>query len=267
MAAPGAWADLRVRVVSALALVAVGSVEIWLGGWMFEVFAILCAGLMIWELARMARRTARRKAGRDLGPMLAGGVAALAMAAAIYVVPAYAWLVFLAVPAAVFANGRPFDLFAPAYAYAMMFAVRHIVLLREESGVLILLWLVLVVVASDVMGYFAGRMLGGPKFWPAVSPKKTWSGTIAGWIGAGLVGYGFVLFAGAAGVIVFLSMVTAFAGQMGDIAESALKRQAGIKDSSNLIPGHGGLLDRFDALAGAAFFLFAFSALVGGSTF
>ncbi len=258
MAAPGAWADLRVRVLSALALVAVGSVEIWLGGWMFEVFAVLCTGLMIWELARMA-------GGHDPRPMLAGGVAAVAMAAAVYGDPAYGWLVFLAVPAAVFASGRRLGLVGPVYAYALMFAVLHIVHLRETCGVVILLWLVLVVVASDVMGYFAGRMLGGPKFWPAVSPKKTWSGTIAGWLGAGLVGYGFVLFAGVAGIFVFLSMVVALAGQMGDIAESALKRHAGIKDSSNLIPGHGGLLDRFDALAGAAFFLFAFSVLIGGS--
>jgi phosphatidate cytidylyltransferase len=110
---------------------------------------------------------------------------------------------------------------------------------------------VLVVVVTDVAGYFAGRMIGGPKFWPAVSPKKTWSGTVAGWIGAARGGR--ALCAGAAGRDLpgFLSLV-AFAGQMGDIAESALKRRAGVKDSSHLIPGHGGLLDRFDALIGAA---------------
>ena len=101
------------------------------------------------------------------------------------------------------------------------------------------------------MGYFAGRSLGGPKFWPAISPKKTWSGTVAGWVGAALVGLGFVVFTGAGWGLIVLSPLVSFAGQMGDIAESWIKRRTGVKDSSRLIPGHGGVLDRFDALIGA----------------
>jgi phosphatidate cytidylyltransferase len=101
------------------------------------------------------------------------------------------------------------------------------------------------------MGYFAGRILGGPKFWPAISPKKTWSGTIAGWIGAAILGLGFVLAGQGTLWLVVLSPLVAFAGQMGDIVESWLKRRVGAKDSSALIPGHGGVLDRFDALTGA----------------
>jgi phosphatidate cytidylyltransferase len=126
-----------------------------------------------------------------------------------------------------------------------------LVSLRESVGTAGILWLVCVVVASDVAGYFAGRTLGGPKFWPAVSPKKTWSGTVAGWIGAALVGLAFVLAGSGGWVLVLLSPIVAFAGQMGDVVESWLKRRAGVKDSSHLIPGHGGLLDRFDALIGA----------------
>ena len=120
-----------------------------------------------------------------------------------------------------------------------------------------ILWLVAVVVASDVLGYFAGRMLGGPKFWPAISPKKTWSGTVAGWIGAALVGLVVVLTTGAGWALVPLSALVAFAGQMGDIAESWVKRRAGVKDASALIPGHGGVLDRFDALIGAVVLVMA----------
>jgi phosphatidate cytidylyltransferase len=124
--------------------------------------------------------------------------------------------------------------------------------LRAEAGLIWVLWLVAVVVISDVAGYFAGRMLGGPKFWPRISPKKTWSGTIAGWVGAAVIGAIFAAPTGVGLALVPLSVLVGFAGQMGDIAESAVKRLRGIKDSSNLIPGHGGVLDRFDAMLGAA---------------
>ncbi len=103
-------------------------------------------------------------------------------------------------------------------------------------------------VASDVLGYFVGRILGGPKFWPAVSPKKTWSGTVAGWVGAGIVGLGFWAVGFGTLALVPLSIVIGFAGQMGDVWESWIKRRCGVKDASTLIPGHGGVLDRFDAL-------------------
>ena len=127
-------------------------------------------------------------------------------------------------------------------------------------------WLIAVVVTTDIAGYFAGRIIGGPKFWPRVSPKKTWSGTVAGWIAAAAVG---ALFAGALGNgIIWLSVLVSFAGQMGDAAESALKRSKGVKDASALIPGHGGVFDRFDAMMGAALFitLAGFAGLGGGLT-
>ncbi len=116
-----------------------------------------------------------------------------------------------------------------------------------------MLWLVGVVVASDIGGYFAGRIFGGPKLWPAISPKKTWSGTLGGW---GLaLGVGFVYWLSGGPVFFFaallFSVLLAMAAQAGDLFESWLKRKAGIKDSSQLIPGHGGLLDRFDGLLAA----------------
>jgi phosphatidate cytidylyltransferase len=126
---------------------------------------------------------------------------------------------------------------------------------RGDYGFTWLLWLMSVVIVTDIFGYFAGKSFGGPKFWPAISPKKTWSGTVAGWVGAALVGFIFTLFTNAGLWIILISMVLSFAGQMGDIAESALKRRMGVKDSSTLIPGHGGLFDRFDALLGASLFL------------
>ena len=132
--------------------------------------------------------------------------------------------------------------------------VFYLVALRASSGLEMILWLISIVVLTDVLGYFAGRVIKGPKFWPSVSPKKTWSGILAGWLGSGICGwlwvsYGSLPFS-AVGAI-FVSGALAFASQIGDIGESALKRRADQKDSSNLLPGHGGFLDRFDGLVGA----------------
>jgi phosphatidate cytidylyltransferase len=85
-----------------------------------------------------------------------------------------------------------------------------------------------------------------------VSPKKTWSGTIAGWIGAGCVGVAYMTQTEAGAGIIAISVALAFASQMGDLAESAIKRHVGVKDSSRLLPGHGGVFDRFDGMIGAA---------------
>ena len=116
------------------------------------------------------------------------------------------------------------------------------------------LWLFLVVVSADVGGYFAGRLIGGPKLWPRVSPKKTWAGA-GGGIGLAVLLGG--LFSWATSGTYFLQVCVVSAGaavvsQVGDLAESALKRHFGVKDSGRLLPGHGGALDRFDGLIAAA---------------
>ena len=241
----GRFGDLGPRVGSAAVMIGLGGGAIWLGGVAMAVLVVACAGLMTWEAARLSgvNQATLVPAG------LLGGAAALN---ALFLPAPWGWLTLLipALMVAAFAT----RLRAPigAYVLALLAACVLLALLRESAGLAAVLWLVAVVVASDVAGYFAGRLLGGPKFWPAISPKKTWSGTVAGWVGAALVGAGFAL-AGLAGwALVALSVPVALAGQMGDIAESWLKRRAGVKDSSALIPGHGGLLDRFDALIFAA---------------
>ncbi len=260
----GKWADLRTRLLSAIVMIAVGAVEIWLGGMAFAALVVALTGVMIWELATMTAPARRRS------PVTLAVAAGLALVAALVLKSEVAAL-FLAVPTvALFLTPRRDRRLAGAYALAIMLAGYGLIELRSVGGTQVILWLVAVVVASDVMGYFAGRMLGGPKFWPAVSPKKTWSGTVAGWIGAGLVGLVMVLTLEASWVLVPLSALVAFAGQLGDIAESWVKRRAGVKDASNLIPGHGGVLDRFDALIGAVVavkalgLVFPVTALFGG---
>lgn len=243
-AAAGRWADLRTRVLSAIVMVAVGAVEIWLGGTAFAALVIVLTAVMIWELAEMTAPWSQAS------PRVLAVLAAVSLVLALVLHGQLAALFLILPTLALLLTPRRDQRLAAGYAAAILLAGFGLVTLREAGGTTAILWLVAVVVASDVLGYFAGRMLGGPKFWPAISPKKTWSGTVAGWIGAALVGLCFAL-AGSSWLLVPLSAIVAFAGQMGDILESWVKRRAGVKDASNIIPGHGGVLDRFDALIGA----------------
>lgn len=240
------WGDLRPRVLSAAVLLVIGGVEVWLGGMPFAILVVALTGGMMWELARMTADPAR-----DLSLWL-GALAAGMLALNLWSASPLP-LIGLAAPAiaGILIPRRNKRMFF-GYALVIMATGLSLVLLRESLGLAPVLWVFGVVIVSDVLGYFAGRMLGGPKFWPAISPKKTWSGTIAGWVGAALIGFAFWSFGYGSVHLLWASPLVAFAGQLGDIAESAIKRRSGVKDSSNLIPGHGGLLDRFDALAFAA---------------
>jgi phosphatidate cytidylyltransferase len=230
------------------ALASVGIAALWAGGGWFLALVVAVVGIMVWELARLLDPAARRRA--LLLAMLAGtGVAATALlppaaALPLVLVPALAGLVLLPEHRTIFA----------IYASLMVVAGFGLWHLRSDfgqAGLRWMLWLALIVIATDVLGYFAGRLIGGPKIWPAISPNKTWAGTIAGWIGAAFIGLGFAGPGGAA-EMVGLSVALAMAAQLGDAAESALKRKMGVKDASNLIPGHGGMMDRFDGMLGAA---------------
>lgn len=238
------WADLQTRVISALVMVLVAAAEIWLGGAAFAALVIVLTGVMVWELARLTAPW--RRATPWVMGVLAAGMLLIAVA-----FPAPQSAALLLVPALALAlTPRRDRRISAAYACATMVAGFGLIELRG-TGSAAILWLIAVVVVSDVLGYFVGRSLGGPKFWPQISPKKTWSGTVAGWIGAAAVGFCFAWFGDAGWGLVVLSALVALAGQMGDIAESWIKRRAGVKDSSRLIPGHGGVMDRFDALTGA----------------
>lgn len=245
MSDAGRWGDLKPRVLSALVMLAVGAAEIWIGGLPFLALVSALTAVMVWELARITAPEARMTA------FALAGFAALMMIADEGWPSLPAWYLFPLMPLAFLATPRLHPKATAVVALALMVAGHGLFVLRDEAGRGAILWVVSVVIVSDVMGYFAGRILGGPKFWPAISPKKTWSGTVAGWIGAAGVGLIYVAMGEGGWLLVLLSPLVAFAGQLGDIAESWIKRRAGVKDSSSLIPGHGGLLDRFDALVGA----------------
>lgn len=245
-AAGDKWSDLGARLGSGAVLVAIGVACIWAGGDVFHGLMGVICGLMVWELVRMLHPDAPSKALR------LGALAGCAVLFATYLPVLYALPVL---GAAVLVGWGQVTRMAPVYlgfSALVLLAGWGMAHVRDDLGVGWMIWLVLIVVVSDIAGYFAGRMLGGAKFWPSVSPKKTWSGTAAGWGACGLVGLFFGLVAGDVLALIAASVGLSFAAQMGDIAESAIKRRVGVKDSSNLIPGHGGLLDRFDGMMGAA---------------
>ena len=119
---------------------------------------------------------------------------------------------------------------------------------RAPQGLELLLWVFIVTWTTDIGAYFAGRAIGGPKLAPAISPNKTIAGLVGGMISAGLAGYAWAELAGLSGALFWLAPLFAVAAQLGDLFESGLKRKAGVKDSGNWLPGHGGALDRLDGL-------------------
>ncbi len=255
MSSKADFSDLMPRIVSAVALVLVGLGCMWVGGDAFGVLLIVAAGLMGWEVSRM-------HADAPIVPFVYGLVIAAVVLSAMFL-PAF-WsgvLVALAIGAALLGHHtRPPVVYTSV---AIVITCTTLFVLRSQFGFGWTLWLVLVVIASDIGGYFAGKLIGGPKILPAISPKKTWSGTLGGWALAALVGIVAIQMDMGGFGLIALSVVMAIAAQIGDLLESLMKRKAGIKDSSNLIPGHGGLLDRFDGTMGASVALGLVMALGG----
>jgi phosphatidate cytidylyltransferase len=119
---------------------------------------------------------------------------------------------------------------------------------RAPDGFYLLIWVFIVTWSTDIGAYFAGRAIGGPKLAPAISPNKTVAGLIGGMLSASLAGYAWVELTRISGTLFWLAPLFALAAQAGDLFESGLKRRAGVKDSGNWLPGHGGALDRLDGL-------------------
>ncbi|QMU57567.1 MAG: phosphatidate cytidylyltransferase [Boseongicola sp.] len=243
----GQWNDLSQRLISGGIAAGVGLAAMWMGGHVFHILVSIISGIMTWEVCRMI---GAQKFAVPLGVLSAASLLLLTTFPPAYLLP----LVFLPALVGVSQLEKHRATFA-LFSSAILVAGFGLVHLRDDFGFEWVAWLALVVIVSDVLGYFAGRFIGGPKFWPKVSPKKTWSGTIAGWVGAAFVAVIYIILGQATWSLVGISITVAIAGQLGDVAESALKRRMGVKDSSSILPGHGGMFDRFDAMLGAAIFL------------
>ena len=229
--------DLPVRLGSAVVMLVIAASALWLGGWFWTGFVALLAAGVLWEWNRLVGRFGLSTAGETLwffGGVIYIGGAALAMLA--------------------LRNGAQFlPVGGQSFGYGPLE---------------VLIGYIAPIIAVDAGAYFAGRAIGGPKIAPKISPSKTWAGLGGGALAAGLVALGNELadFGPAAGspgydatslaLALLGGALIAVIAQAGDFFESWMKRRAGVKDSSSLIPGHGGLFDRLDGFLAVFFMLF-----------
>lgn len=248
-----------------MAATAIG-VTIW-GGWAYALLWTGVAAIVAWEWQKIIAGP-----GANALAAASSGVVVLLIAVA----AASSWpLLWLAIASALLCSAGIF-LAAPSqgtaflggcfYAYALGASA---LLCRggDFNGLIVVLWLFAAVWGTDIVAYFTGRALGGPKLWPRVSPKKTWSGALGGLVGGLLLSALLLWGAGAAVRWQHLALSIAFSilTQAGDLFESAFKRRFGVKDSGRLIPGHGGFMDRLDGFVFAVVFAAAFGGWRSGS--
>jgi phosphatidate cytidylyltransferase len=203
-----ARSNLALRVISSAVMAPIAIGIAWLGGWPFVLFWTLAACIVLWEWTRLVTRSPGTASYTDFVLWMIAGLL-----------------------------------------YAGVIALAPVILRRDPAlGFVAIVFLFAVVWVTDIAAYFAGRALGGPKLWVAVSPNKTWSGALGGALGGVIAALLVVKVAGLviAPMLILVALALSIASQAGDLLESALKRQFGAKDAGALIPGHGGLMDRLD---------------------
>lgn len=251
--------ELRLRIVSAIVLAAVALGATWAGGLLFTLFAVILALLIFYEWstitghAPFARYTLFGWASLVvvLAQLLIEG-ARQGAAISLYL------LVGFTIVCALIALIRGKSLWLAGGVFYAGLSGISLAALRDSYGMVAIVFIFAVVWGTDILAYFVGRAIGGPKLAPRISPGKTWSGAIGGTIAGVLAGCLVVWFAGESltvGLVVF-TIVLSIGSQIGDLFESFIKRRFGVKDSSRLIPGHGGVMDRVDGLVVACFLAF-----------
>ena len=255
--------NLLMRVLAALVLAPSAIAIAYAGGWMWAALTTLAAiGLFVeWLIIVGVARETRVTAPGIAALALAGFYLAAGRTDAALVVLA----IGLAAVAAMSPERRAWT--ATGFLYAAAAEMASVVVrLDQVWGFAALMLVLLVVWVTDIGGYFAGRGLGGPKLWPRVSPKKTWAGAFGGFVLSLVVAAGFAAFGlGKTGPLLLSGAVLSIASQLGDLFESAVKRRFGVKDSSHIIPGHGGLMDRLDGFVAAIVLAAIFGLLRGGA--
>jgi phosphatidate cytidylyltransferase len=233
-------------------MIALALVTAYWGGWSFALFWLAAGIAMMVEWTDMTRVEPRRPVQAILGLGLVALTAVMLMGWGL-LTGLVCTLAALAVAGLTVRTGRVWALSGFLYAAAIVI-VPPVVREHPDLGLTGLLWMFAVVWSTDIAAYFTGRALGGPKLCPPISPKKTWSGFVGGVVAAAVSGWLVAWGAQRLGfphafsitAVLLLSIVASVASQVGDLGESALKRHCNVKDSSHLIPGHGGVMDRLD---------------------
>jgi phosphatidate cytidylyltransferase len=251
--------ELRLRIVSAIVLAAVALAVTWAGGIWFTLFAVIVALLIFYEWATITGH----------GPLerytMFGWAALIVVMAQLLLTDArlsafvslYLLVGFAIVLALIAAIRRRSYWLAGGLFYAGLSGI-SLAALRDAYGIIAIVFIFAVVWGTDILAYFVGRAIGGPKLAPRISPGKTWSGAIGGAV-AGVVAGAVVILSHGEGLtfgLVLFTLALSVFSQIGDLFESFIKRRFGVKDSSRLIPGHGGVMDRVDGLVFACFLAF-----------
>ena len=243
------WSDLQSRLVSASLLLCVSAVCIYLGNYFFTLFILMLVGVMHWELGKMLTPI-------SLQAMWFSSIISMFVTFFLLISNSFFWsitfiIIHFGLQRVFFHHNRDFG---ALYSLAVVVCGVIFYKVRLDFGLFHTVWLIGIVVVTDTAGYIIGRTVGGPKVFPRISPKKTWSGVLAGWLAVGIFSWYFVgnvapknLFF----TFVSISVLLSAAAQIGDMIQSHLKRKSAVKDSSNLLPGHGGFMDRFDGFIGA----------------
>ena len=244
--------NLMLRIVSSLVLAPLAIAAAYFGGLVFFAFWAVAALAVLWEWQTLV-------CAGERNPVLATGAVALAGSGLLIVLDrpgiAIALIALGCFGAAALASNVRRMWCAAGLVYAAALLIAPVLLRRDASfGFAAILFLFVIVWLTDITAYFVGRAAGGPKLMPRVSPNKTWSGAIAGtvasMIGGVIVASQFDI--GGLAAVAVVAFVLSVVSQVGDLAESAVKRQFNAKDASQLIPGHGGLMDRLDGFVAAA---------------
>jgi len=245
--------EVLLRIASAVVLGALALGAAIASPWTFLVLVIASGVIIAWEWGRLVRGTSF--------DLIAAIEAAAVTAVAVLLTLGHADLALVALAAAAVAigiasRGTSHPVWSLAgLAYAALPAAALVFLRSDPAlGAIAVLYIFAVAWTTDTASYVAGSLIGGPKLAPSISPHKTWSGFIVGTLAPALVGYAFALALkdSSASKLALVSVALALGCQLGDLLESAVKRRFGAKDMSQLIPGHGGLLDRIDGLLLAA---------------
>ena len=245
----GLRSNLALRVMAALVLIPLGVGAAWYGGWVWLALATITVIGLFGEWLLIVENVRPSVLLWGFLSLAAAGVGMALerfdIANLVVALGLFAMFMFSA------HAKRPWTSLGLAYTAAALFAS---VLVRNDPvyGFTAIVFVFAIVWITDILGYFVGRSVGGPKLWVRVSPKKTQSGAIGGLAGSALFGAGFALAGyGEFWPMMMLAVVLSVVSQLGDLFESAVKRQFGVKDSSQVIPGHGGLLDRLDGFMAA----------------